>query len=311
MSDLAPLYVIVGTDRGKVRRAVARLRARIEGESGSIEQHDLTAVEELVAVALSFSLLPGPRLLLIEETDDARASDLATALPTYLTAPTPDTVIAVVGDAALAADHALGALPGAAVLHYGLPDGKELAAYARAEAERLGARFEPDALRALLDRCVGDPIRLGSEIDKLATYAAGAPIDAGAIDDLAFSGGAADTPFALTDAVSARARRRAFRVLARAERGSTPATVGQLARHMQLLVAARRAFDAGEDHRAFAKRVGIHEFRARKLLEAVGAWSADELTRAVAALADADHAGKGGSRLDAGFSLELALARGL
>jgi DNA polymerase-3 subunit delta len=160
------------------------------------------------------------------------------------------------------ADHRLRKLlTGPRALIFEVPKGRELPGFVRKEAERIGARLEPDALRRLIDLVGEQPAALVSELEKLAAYAAGESIDAATVDELVFAEGAT-AAWALTDALSARNRRTLYRSLERVlDGGGKPqALAPQLGRHLDRLGRARRALDAGVDARTFAKQVGMHEF---------------------------------------------------
>lgn len=311
MAPLLPAYLIAGSDRPKVARAVRRLRARVEEEGGSEELLDAAEhpVAEVAGLAMALGLFAGPRLILVENVEAWAAGDVRQLEP-YLADPTPGTTLAFVAGPSLRADHRLRKLlSGPAALVFDVPKGKELPGFVRREAERLGARLEPDAVRRLIELIGEQPHALVSELDKLATYAAGEPIDAALVDTLVVAD-AGTTAWAVTDALSARDRRAALRALERAyEAGQKPQSLApQLARHLDRLRRARRAADAGQGARDFAKAAGMHEFPARKLLEAAHRYPAAEAAAGIARLAQVDYDSKGGSRLDPEFTLERAVA---
>jgi DNA polymerase-3 subunit delta len=319
---LEPAYLIGGADRGKVARAVSRLRSRVTAEGGSEERHDAgqTTAAEVALAGMALGLFAGPRLLLVDGVEAWSSADVG-PLEGYLADPTPGTTLALVAGAGMRADHRLRKLlTGPRLLLFELPKGRELPAFVRKEAERVGARLEPDALRRLIDLVGEQPAALVSELEKLAAYAAGEPIDASTVDELVFAEGAI-AAWAVTDALSARNRRTLYRSLERVlERGQKPqALAPQLGRHLDRLGRARQALDAGLDARAFAKQVGMHEFPARKLLDAAHRTSQAEAAAGVVRMAAADFELKGGSRLggrarlggprlDPEFTLERALA---
>jgi DNA polymerase III delta subunit len=309
---LAHLYLIAGSDRPKVLRAVARLRARVEREGGLEDVLEATDASgaEVAGMSAQLGLLAAHRLVVVQGVEAWRADDVA-ALEAYAAAAPPATTVALVAGEGLRKDHRVRALvPEKLQLLFEAPTGRGLFDHVRREAERLGASLEPDALRRLIQVVGEHPMTLERELDKLATFAAGETIDVDLVDALAVRGGGV-SPFALTDAVSTRDRRTVFRALARAEdAGEKPhALLPQVARHVELLRRARAHRDAGGDVRSFAKAERIHEFRARKLFEAADAWPARDAARAAVALARADHAMKGGQRIDPELALELALAR--
>jgi DNA polymerase-3 subunit delta len=319
---LEPAYLIGGGDRGKVARAVSRLRGRVTAEGGSEERHDAsqTSAAEIAMAAMALGLFAGPRLVLVDNVEAWGAADVKPLEP-YLADPTPDTTLALVAGAGMRADHRLRKLlTGPRALIFEVPKGRELPGFVRKEAERIGARLEPDALRRLIDLVGEQPAALVSELEKLAAYAAGESIDAATVDELVFAEGAT-AAWALTDALSARNRRTLYRSLERVlDGGGKPqALAPQLGRHLDRLGRARRALDAGVDARTFAKQVGMHEFPARKLLDAAHRTSEADAAAGVVRMAAVDFELKGGSRLggrprlggprlDADFTLERALA---
>jgi len=297
-----------------VLRAVARLRARVEAEGGSEELYDAaeTTGADIAGACEQLGLLGGQRLLVVQSVEVWRVDDVS-ALERYVAAPPPATTLALVAGEALRKDHRVRSLvPGPQQLVFEAPTGRGLLAHVRREVDRTGATIEPEALRRLVQVVGEHPLALDRELDKLATYAAGEEIDVELVDALAIRGNDV-SPFALTDAISTRERRVVFRALMRAEQaGEKPhALLPQIARHLELVRRARLHRDAGGDVRGFARDERIHEFRARKLYDAADRWPAPDAARAVAALAQADHAMKGGRRVDPELALELALARTL
>lgn len=311
MSDaLEPVYLLCGTDRPKVLRAVERLRARVAATGGSEELHDaLDADPATIAAACEqLGLFGGDRLVLVLGVD-AWTADAVKLLEPYLQAPAPGTTLALVAGPSLRKDHRLlKAIDGPRRLAFDLPSERELPGHLRKEATRLGAHIDAEALRLLIAIVGPDAIALEGELDKLATYAAGEPIDAATVEALAFRGDGVSV-FALTDAVATRERQEAFRVLERAfDAGEKPhALLPMVARQIDLERQARRELDAGGSSATLAKRTGVHEFRARKAMQAASVWSEREAALAVCRLADADHAMKGGRRIDPELALERAL----
>jgi DNA polymerase III subunit delta len=309
--ELAPVYLICGSDRPKVRRAAARLRSRVEGAEGTVESFDATEATpaEVGQSCLALGLFGGRRLVLVQAVESWPAATLG-PIEAIIADPTPDTTLALVAGPSLRADSRLRKLvPAESTLAYDLPKGRELPAYLRREAERLGATLTPEALERVLELVGERPEALAAELDKLATYARGDVVDVGAVESLVIGSGSV-VPWSLTDAVTSRRPRVALRELGRslAAGGRPQPLVPELARHFERLRRARLASDAGSDAKSFARATGMHDFPARKLLQAAHRWEAPAAAAAVARLARADHETKGGSRLDPGFALERALA---
>jgi DNA polymerase III subunit delta len=198
MAELKPVYLLIGSDRPKIVRALERLRARI-GEDGV--QH-LSAREasgdDVAAECNAMGLFGGGRrLVLVDEAERWKATDVK-ALAAYLEAPAPDTVVALTGD--VKPDSALGKACKKAgdVLVYDVPK-RQLPAWVGEQFARLGAKAEPAACTALVELVGDDLDELEGEVDKLAVWAAGETIEARHVELLA-AGRAETSVFALTDA---------------------------------------------------------------------------------------------------------------
>ena len=107
-TPLLPAYLIVGTDRPKVRRAVVRLRKRVIDEAGSDlnvvlldAEHD--PVEAFLDAAVSPGLTLGTRLLLVLNGHKWKAK-ARQAVVAYLQDPMPDTCVTVEGETFAASD---------------------------------------------------------------------------------------------------------------------------------------------------------------------------------------------------------------
>jgi DNA polymerase-3 subunit delta len=308
---LEPYYLICGSDRPKVLRAVTRLRSAVAAAGGSEELHDAldTDTRTVAGLCEQLGLFGGDRLVLVSGVE-TWTLDAVKLLEPYLAAPTAGTTLALVAGPGMRKDHRLLKLIDKKQrLAFELPGERELPNHLRKEAQRIGARIDSEALRLLIDLVGPDAIALEGELDKLATYAAGEQIDAEMVEQLAFRGDGVSV-FALTDAVAARQRRATFRVLERAfDAGDKPhALLPMVARQVDLLRQARRELDAGGSAATLARRTGVHEFRAKKAISAAAAWSEREAALAICRLADADHAMKGGRRIDPELALERALA---
>ncbi len=316
MADaLLPLYLICGTDRPKVLRASARLRARVESDHGTIEPYDAHASSgaEIAGACAQLGLFDGPRLVLVTGVEGWKADDVA-ALKSVLDGQPGLTTLALVAGPSLRADHKLRTLvaEGKGLLEFAAPTARELPEFVRREAQRAGGRFEPEAVRRLIEIVGSDAMALEREVDKLATFAAGEPIDATMVTTLAFRSDDA-SPFALQDAVSGRRRQAAARALVDADAaGEKPhALVPQLARHVDLLRRARRSSAHGGGAQALARSAGVHPFRAQKAVDAASAWPERDAAKMIVALARADHAMKGGARIDPQLAFERAVLEDL
>jgi DNA polymerase III delta subunit len=309
-ADLKAVYLIAGSDRPKVARAVRRLRDRIGVDAAELLSAAETSGEEAVAACNSLGLFTEEaRLVVVEDVERWRAAD-AKAVEEYLRSPAPATVLALVGEG-VKPDSALAKACAKAgeLLVYDAPRKRDLPAWVAGELKRRGASADSEACRALAE-LVGDDLEaLGTEVDKLATWAQGEEIHLLDVERLAVAR-AETTIFSLTDAWG---RRDAGAVLEASEslleRSPREVTrvVGSLASHVGKVRACQALAAEGLRPREAAGRLKMHPFAAEKAFAQAGNFSVDELRDAVVRLARLDRAVKGGSRL----APELELVRAL
>jgi DNA polymerase-3 subunit delta len=176
-----------------------------------------------------------------------------------------------------------------------------------------GVETDPEACRVLVEIVGEDPEELASEIDKIATWAAGDPVGVAEVELLA--AGCAEVPgYELTDAWGRRDLRAAlvaFQTLL--ERSgdpvsrTVPALAGLLVGHVGRVGACQAYAEEGLSAREAASRMKRHPFYVEKLFAQARNYTVDELRDATVRLAALDHALKGGSRLAPDLELERAL----
>jgi DNA polymerase-3 subunit delta len=310
---LEHVYLLTGSDRPKVERALRRLRARV----GEDAVENLAAAEtsgaDAAAACNALGLLVGEARLVVVEGVEAWRKDDVDALAAYLADPAPATVLALVA-AELKGDSALAKLCArhGRVLEFAVAR-RELAHWAAAQFELAGGKAEPDACVALLHLVGEDPQALATEIDKLATWAAGEPVGEREVELLVAE--TADAPvFTLTDAVGERDVSRAlaaseaiFERRAKPRRDTAPILVGALAAHLARLRDLRRLAADGVSAQDAAPRLRLHPFRARKLAAQADGFSDAELAAATVRLAELDVALKGRSRLTPDLEVQRAV----
>jgi DNA polymerase-3 subunit delta len=308
MSDLKPVYLLAGTDRPKITRALRRLRSRV-GED-AVEHLDAaeTSGEDAVAACNAMGLFAsGGRLVLIDGVERWKTADVD-AIAAYMASPAPGTVLALVGSE-LKKDAPLAKVVAKTgdLLLFDTPK-RDLSGWVGEQFKLLGAQADRDACRTLVG-LVGDDVQaLASEVAKLAAWAAGEPIRSEDVERMT-AARAETPPFALTDAWG---RRDVGALLEAAEglleRGDDPTRlVAQLANHVAR-VRACRALDAeGVAPREAAGRLKMHPFAAEKAFGHARNYGDEELRAATVRLAETDVALKGGSRLAGELELELAL----
>jgi DNA polymerase-3 subunit delta len=328
MSDrpaLKPVYLISGSDRPKVDTAVQRLRAWFMPESVEAVSALEASSADVVTLCNSGSLFGDARLVLVTEVDGRRreesrpptggwkAADVE-AIATYLAAPAPDTVLALIGlevkkDAGLAKACAKA---GDLLLYDVAKRGR--VTWVAERFRQAGVKAEPDAC-LLLVQYIGDEDLhgLANEITKIATWAQGEPVGVTEIEQLVAP--VADVPpFALTDAWAERHPGRLldlsetmFERSDKPRRDTAPRLAASLGGHLTRMRQLKRLADEGVAARDAATALKMHPFYGEKVYRQAEGFSDEELASATVRFAALDLALKGGSRLAPDVELQRAL----
>jgi DNA polymerase-3 subunit delta len=268
-SELKPVYLLHGSDRPKIARAVRRLRDRIGDEATEHLNAREAAGPDVVAACNAMGLFTGEgRLVIVDEVERWKAADVK-EVAAYLVSPAPATVLALVAGE-LKADSALAKEIGKAgqVLNYEVTK-RKLPDWVAEQFGRFGAKADADACRALID-IVGDDLdELTSEIDKLATWAAGEPITLRDVEQMA-AGRAETAIFALTDAWGRRdvgaVLRAAEEIMERSHRprsGELMRIISSLVNHVGRVRRCQRLADEGVRAKDAAPKLKMHPFAAK------------------------------------------------
>ena len=312
-TELKPVYLLTGTDRPKIGRALQRLRARVGDQAIEHLEAPPTSGEDAVAACNALGFFSGEaRLVVVAGVHKWKTAD-AKAVAAYLESPAPDTVLALVADD-LKADSPLGKAVAKAgqVLAFAVPK-RNLSQWVAEQFKAAGVRAEPDACAALL-QIVGDDLhQLASEIDKLATWAGDEPIGEREVEALATA--VAETPtFALTDAWAVRdvartleASETIFEREGKARRDTAPRLAAALGNHVGRVRQCQKLAAEGIRPRDAAGKLKMHPFYAEKVFGQAKNFSEDELRDALIRLAELDLALKGKSKLTSDLELQRAL----
>lgn len=317
------VYLITGSDRPKVETAVERLRGHFAPEAVELASALDVPGEEAVALCNAGSLFGDARLVVVSDVDGRkehegrrkggwRAADVD-AVSAYLATPAPSTVLALVAEE-LKTSSALwkACAKGGTVLSFDVAK-KDLQGWVAEQFRQRGARAEPDAVAALLQLVGADLHALKTEVDKLATWAAGEPIGEREVEALVAPN--ADVPtYELTEAWSVHDTARALDVSeaifereSRQRRDVAPRLAGSLASHLGRLRALKALAADGVKPKEAAERLKLHPFRAQKLSGQAEGFSQEELDDAVVRLAALDGALKGQSRLAPDLEMQRTL----
>ncbi len=312
-AELQPVYLITGADRPKILRALRRLRERMGEDATELLSAIEVSGEEAVGACNALGLFGGGgRLVIVEHVDRWKAADVE-AVTAYLASPTPETVLALAAEG-LKKDSPLGkaCAESGAVLVYDVAKRRLPEWVAKQFAER-GVAAEAETCRVLVDLIGESPEELASEVDKIATWAAGEPVGVHEIELLAAP--CAEIPgYELTDAWGRRDLTAALTACqSLLERSgdpvsrTVPALVGLLVGHVTRVRTCQGYAEEGLGAREAAAKLKRHPFYVEKLFVQARNYAVDELRDAVVRLAELDYAVKGGSRLAADLELERAL----
>ncbi|HEY7197490.1 MAG TPA: DNA polymerase III subunit delta [Gaiellaceae bacterium] len=307
---LLPVYLLTGTDRPKIRRALLRLRSRLGEEAVQVIDASQTSGEEATAACNELGLFGGEanRLVVVEGVERWKEQDVD-ALAAYAENPAPGAVLVLVAEEALKNTSLMDiCTKSGRVLAYDLPKPRDLGGWVREQFSRVETAADPDAARALVEIVGEDPAALTSEIEKLATWSTGATITLADVEALAVP--AHEQPgWAVTDAWGARDVGALLQACeTELERNTEPFLLAaRLGSQVALVRAVRAHAEDGLAAKEIAKRVRRHEFRVRKALAHADNYTPEELDAATVRLAELDAALKGASRLAAELELERAL----
>ena len=308
-----PVYLLSGSDRPKIARALRRLRDRVgDDATEQLNAREVSGVDAVAACNAMGLFVGEGRLVIVEEVERWKADDVK-AVVAYLSAPAPSTVLALVAEEVKETLPLAKAVAKAGeLLTYDVPK-KRLPDWVGEQFARLGAKADRDACRALVE-VVGDDLdALSAEIDKLATYSESDQITVDVVERL--SVGMSETPiFSLTDAWG---RRDVGAVLTisesllerthRTRSGELLRIVASLVGHVGRVRRCQLLAEQGVRPRDAAGALKMHPFVAEKAFAQAANFSAEELAAALVRLAELDAAVKGGSRLPADLELDRAL----
>src|SRR6059036_209439 len=146
-NELKPVYLLTGSDRPKIARAVRRLRDRIGDDSTEHLNARETEGLDAVAACNAMGLFVGEgRLVIVDEVERWKAADVKEVVA-YLVSPAPATVLALVAEE-LKSDSAVA--KACHVLSYEAPK-RKLPKWVAEQFARSGAKADSDACRALID----------------------------------------------------------------------------------------------------------------------------------------------------------------
>lgn len=315
---MKPAYLIAGSDEAKVARACGRLkqRAEQEGGPGALERFEPEGrrapdADALIGALAAISLTPGRRYLLADGVDGwgkgdvERVADALDSLP-------PETTLALVARGKVPA--ALGKAVEAAggeILSYEAPRERELPRRLVAEASELGFQLDPVAARMLVDRLGARPMRLRTELERLALWAG----EGGSVGPADLEAMISDTSeeaiWSLADALVEGDEGATLAISERlvSQGEALPRIIYSVAPRLRQAARAARELEAGRPPKDVAKDLSMHPYAAKMLVGKVQGRSPREVEVAIEALADLEVASRGGEDHPEDVALTLALRR--
>lgn len=318
---MKPAYLISGDDEAKIARARGRLRDRAEREGGPGALEILDAgdgrrapdVESLVGSLATISLITSQRYLLVDGIEGWGKADAKQAIEALGQIP-PETTVALIAHGKAPAGLAKAVeKAGGEVLSFALPRERELPKQLVADASELGYELEPAAARLLVQRLGPRPMRLRTELERLALWAGeGGTVGIEELEAM-ISDTSEEAIWSLADAVvagdEAETMRIAERLMSQGE--ALPRIVYSLAPRLRQALKAATELEAGRPASEVAKGLSMHPFAAKMLVSKVKGRTPEDLDASIRALADLELWSRGGSDYPERVAFTLTLRRAI
>jgi DNA polymerase III subunit delta len=318
---IKPAYLIAGSDEAKIARTRGRLRDRAEreGGAGALELFEAgdgrraPDVEAVLGSLAAISLISSHRYLLVDGVDAWGKADAERAVEALGQIP-PETSVALVAHGKPPAGLAKAVeAAGGEVLTFDAPRERDLPKQLVGDAGELGFELEPAAARLLVERLGPRPMRLRTELERLALWAG----EGGRVGAEDLGAMVADTSeeaiWTLADAVVAGDEGETLRVAERlvAQGEALPRIVYSLAPRLRQALRAATELEAGRPAGEVAKGLSMHPYAAKMLVAKVKGRTPEDLDASIRALADLELWSRGGSDYAEGVAFTLSLRRAL
>jgi DNA polymerase III subunit delta len=318
---MKPTYLIAGGDEAKIARARGRLRERAEREGGPGALEVFEAgdgrrspdVESVVASLATISLIASRRYLLVDGVEGWGKADAEKAVEALGRVPDETTVALVAHGKPPAGLAKAVEKSGGEVLTFDLPRERELPKQLVADARELGFELEPTAARLLVERLGPRPMRLRTELERLALWAGeGGTVG---LEDLEamISDTSEEAIWTLADAVVAGDEAETMRVAERlvSQGEALPRMVYALAPRLRQALKAASELEAGRPASEVAKGLSMHPYAAKMLVSKVKGRTPEEIDASIRALADLELWSRGGSDYPERVAFTVTLRRAI
>jgi DNA polymerase-3 subunit delta len=320
MADsMQPLYLIAGSDGAKIDATRSRLRARAEREGGSAalevfepgEGRGMPDQEALLAAIPAMSLMESRRYLLADGIERWRDKQMGPVLEALGELPPDLTLVLICRDKPAAKLVKAVKAAGGEVHQFEAPKAREMPRVLVGEAQRLGFRLDPAAARMLVERMGANSVRLGNELERLASWAgAGGEVDAGALTEMIRDTSEAAV-WSLSDALiegdAAAAMRIGERLIGQGE--NVTGLIYGLASRLRSACLAAAQLEEGISPAQVEASLKMHPYAAKQLVRRLEGTDLANLRTAMETLADLELWCRGGADYGDELAFTLALRR--
>ena len=300
---LGPVYVLVGTERLLIERAIDAVRSAVDsmGAPGfNVEVFDGKGLDaaRVVSTARTLPMMSDLRLVLVRHIDAMTPSEQAVLAP-YLDDPSETSCLVLTatkldGRAKLTKTaKKRGYLVDAKPLR-----GRELREFVRSEAAAREHPIAPEAVEALLDAVGDDLAAIDDAMERLSLFVGpGQRIDSDAVM-MCVTRVRVESIWSLVDAIGLKDRRKGIAAAQSLldDREPPLRLLAMVARQLRIVARMREALSEGLRPQEAAKRAGAPPFKAAELTESARRFTADSLGNAFALIAETDRALKGSKR---------------
>jgi len=298
------VHVLLGTERFLIERAIRLLKMASLGDGPPGFNDDVfhgaagLSGQKVVAAVRTLPMMAKARFVLVRSVDKMSTAEQA-HLAAYCAAPVDSTCLVLVAQKLHGSSKLAKAAKKAKLVTEAKPlKGSALNRFAKQEAQRRGHALSSRAADALVESVGEDLSAIDDAIERLSLYVGGdAKIDAAAVE-ACVSRVAADSIWALVDAVGMRDLPRALAAAGSLLDNREPPLriLAMVARQLRIVARMRDALRSGLRGGDAAAKAGAPPFKARELTNSAKRFSATALAFAFDTLADADLALKGSKR---------------
>ncbi len=301
--SLDPVYVLVGTERLLIERAVGAVRKAVDamGAPGfNIEIFDGKGLEagRAISAARTLPMMADKRLVLVRRFDAMTPTE-QNHLAEYLNDPSDSACFVMTADKVDGRSKLGKAAKKKGCLIDAKPlRGRELREFIRAEATARDHKIAPEAIETLLDAVGDDLAAIDDAMERLSLFVgAGQRIDADAVMQCV-TRIRVESIWSLVDAIGLKDRRKGVGAAQSLldDREPPLRLLAMVARQLRIVARMREALSEGLRPQEAAKRAGAPPFKAADLTESARRFTAASLGDAFALIAEADRALKGSKR---------------